>query len=560
MKDDEQEVFRATAEAFLSETLSRIETPIMNVKVQVTDQMVQDVEFRATRALQEASLLVTMFVEGTVTENPEEVDLALLSLQMFDTNGKAFVDDLKATDDDYFKDVKEVMPVNPPDDSAPPSFAPSSSLPPSTVGPTASAVPTTAPTVSVSPSMSNVMTATDRFSVTLFSVTSRMSEETAETFRTNAELFLGTNYALLEQPFTNIQLQVVDQKLQSSSRQRRHLQQTLPLEVTMTIQGDFIPIEGMVTTPEEADLSQKSRNFFDAQADTFVDLLQESDRVEDAVFFANVNDVESVDEAGDVITSPTPAPQSSGGGGGGGGLAIGAIIAIALCGTLAVSLTAVLVYQHRRKNRAAAAARSGNDRSALRDTSSNKKQQQPSSRQQQPSSAGSNLNSNYGDGDSILQSDMQSQMGADTLAGADTMSYAYSLDHGIDPSVASGPQGSDYYAGSNVPMEIPMVGSLGSNIDYDYDDLQSNKTKSNKITRECFAPPGRLGVVIDTTAEGPVVHKVNPGSPLEGIVWPGDIIIAIDDTDTRSLAANDITALMVKNQDQRRKLTILSDA
>jgi C-terminal processing protease CtpA/Prc len=63
--------------------------------------------------------------------------------------------------------------------------------------------------------------------------------------------------------------------------------------------------------------------------------------------------------------------------------------------------------------------------------------------------------------------------------------------------------------------------------------------------------------VIDTTLDGPVVHKVNPGSSLEGKLKPGDIIVAIDDVDTRAMSAASITALMVKTANQRRKLSII---
>jgi C-terminal processing protease CtpA/Prc len=71
--------------------------------------------------------------------------------------------------------------------------------------------------------------------------------------------------------------------------------------------------------------------------------------------------------------------------------------------------------------------------------------------------------------------------------------------------------------------------------------------------------PGKLGIVIDTTLEGPIVHKINPQSPLEGSLFPGDIIVAIDDVDTRAMSASAITALMVRTANLRRTLTVLSE-
>jgi hypothetical protein len=80
------------------------------------------------------------------------------------------------------------------------------------------------------------------------------------------------------------------------------------------------------------------------------------------------------------------------------------------------------------------------------------------------------------------------------------------------------------------------------------------------VTRTCVAPSGKLGIIIDTTVEGPVVHKVNYGSALTGVVFPGDIIVAIDNVDTRAMSASAITNLMVKTAHQARTLTIISDA
>lgn len=76
--------------------------------------------------------------------------------------------------------------------------------------------------------------------------------------------------------------------------------------------------------------------------------------------------------------------------------------------------------------------------------------------------------------------------------------------------------------------------------------------------REVMAPPGKLGIVIETTLEGPLVHKVNPSSPLVGLVFEGDLISAIDDVDTRAMSASAITALMVRTADKHRRILIKS--
>lgn len=201
-----------------------------------------------------------------------------------------------------------------------------------------------------------------------------------------------------------------------------------------------------------------------------------------------------------------------------------------------------------------------------------------------------------GDNDSFMGSAMQNNSVA-----MDTMSYAYSLEPGIEPSVVSGmTSGKD---GNTIPTEIPQfrpkapaskqdsivsstqdsefgfeptlsdheqIQATGSDLrltESELNMLPSNLAKStssegdqgNLKTRKVQAPPGKLGIIIDTTVEGPVVHHVNDNSALKGKIFPGDIIIAIDDVDTRAMSASAITALMVKTAKQRRKLTVVSD-
>ncbi len=50
-------------------------------------------------------------------------------------------------------------------------------------------------------------------------------------------------------------------------------------------------------------------------------------------------------------------------------------------------------------------------------------------------------------------------------------------------------------------------------------------TPPGEFIREINAPPGKLGVVIDTTRNGPVVHQVKVESPLENLIHQGAKII-----------------------------------
>jgi len=74
----------------------------------------------------------------------------------------------------------------------------------------------------------------------------------------------------------------------------------------------------------------------------------------------------------------------------------------------------------------------------------------------------------------------------------------------------------------------------------------------------CYAPPGALGVIIDTTPEGPMVHAIKPTSQLLGTIAPGDIVVGLDNIETRHMTAPALTRLMArKAQQSERKITLL---
>lgn len=82
--------------------------------------------------------------------------------------------------------------------------------------------------------------------------------------------------------------------------------------------------------------------------------------------------------------------------------------------------------------------------------------------------------------------------------------------------------------------------------------------KSDRIRRSYFAPPGKLGVFIDTTKTGPVIHQVKEVSPMFDVLFTGDQIIAIDDVNVRSMTAAAVTKIMTKRAEFNRKITVLS--
>ena len=86
---------------------------------------------------------------------------------------------------------------------------------------------------------------------------------------------------------------------------------------------------------------------------------------------------------------------------------------------------------------------------------------------------------------------------------------------------------------------------------------QNNSVMSSIVCRDCYAPPGKLNIVIHSTKDGPAVHTVKEGSSLEGHIFPGDLIISVDNVDTRSYTAEEVMKMMASKSDQERKITVL---
>merc|ERR1712238_594469 len=74
-----------------------------------------------------------------------------------------------------------------------------------------------------------------------------------------------------------------------------------------------------------------------------------------------------------------------------------------------------------------------------------------------------------------------------------------------------------------------------------------------------YAPSGQIGIVVDTSPGGPSVHSLKATSPMLGLITPGDLIVALDGEDTRSLSAAALTRLMAKKSRQKeRKIMMYS--
>jgi hypothetical protein len=84
--------------------------------------------------------------------------------------------------------------------------------------------------------------------------------------------------------------------------------------------------------------------------------------------------------------------------------------------------------------------------------------------------------------------------------------------------------------------------------------------ESSALSYDVFAPPGALGIVVDTTEKGCIVYSVKKSSPMQGLMNRGDVIIGLDNFDVRNMSAASLTKLMAKKSEQaERKFTLVPD-
>jgi C-terminal processing protease CtpA/Prc len=73
------------------------------------------------------------------------------------------------------------------------------------------------------------------------------------------------------------------------------------------------------------------------------------------------------------------------------------------------------------------------------------------------------------------------------------------------------------------------------------------------------APPGKLGVVIDTPDDGaPIVHAVKDSSVIAHLIQVGDKLEAVDEVTVRSMSASKVSQLISRRRaNPSRKLTVV---
>jgi C-terminal processing protease CtpA/Prc len=147
-----------------------------------------------------------------------------------------------------------------------------------------------------------------------------------------------------------------------------------------------------------------------------------------------------------------------------------------------------------------------------------------------------------------------------------TVDYDYSKAYGggAEVSVVSSAGGT---FGSNVEGKDSRVtpagasGALGGSFSDEGDSFGYQDPNAGGVEQmiDIYAPPGKLGVVIDTPDEGaPVVHAVKDTSVIADKLQVGDKLVAVDDEDVRSMTAIKVSKLISKKSaNATRKLTVI---
>ncbi|KAL7469329.1 hypothetical protein ACHAXS_009606 [Conticribra weissflogii] len=90
------------------------------------------------------------------------------------------------------------------------------------------------------------------------------------------------------------------------------------------------------------------------------------------------------------------------------------------------------------------------------------------------------------------------------------------------------------------------------------DESSKNTSQTMSIScRDCYIPPGDVGIEVVSTKDGPMVIAVQSGRPIDGHLKKGDLIIAVNDCDTRSLSGDQVMATLSSKSDCERKITVL---
>ena len=93
---------------------------------------------------------------------------------------------------------------------------------------------------------------------------------------------------------------------------------------------------------------------------------------------------------------------------------------------------------------------------------------------------------------------------------------------------------------------------------FPYGSTHQEGSDEQPYHRVVSAPPGRIGVTFVQYRGHAMVSDVAPESPLSGWVFPGDILIAIDEVPVSGMRVRDIVKLLTARKERQRALRVIS--
>lgn len=134
------------------------------------------------------------------------------------------------------------------------------------------------------------------------------------------------------------------------------------------------------------------------------------------------------------------------------------------------------------------------------------------------------------------------------------MDYDYSRAFPGDSSLSSA--GGTMGDSTRNMMDTPSLFSADTSFEHHYTGANANVKET---LLDIYAPPGKLGVVIDTPDDGaPVVHAIKDSSVIADKLKVGDQLIAVDGEDVRTMTAIKVSKMISrKSANATRKLTVI---
>jgi len=370
-----------------------------------------------------------------------------------------------------------------------------------------------------------------------------MDAQASNVFKQSCSSFLEEYLVDAEPPIFTVTCNITNQQLLSGRRLRagRGLKGETALLVDVTVMGSATA-SNSVTEASDIPFNDKVIETFAIHSSQFTEQLQENGSEAGIDDFDSLTST-SVYSIDSDVSEIVESPDGSEGSESGGLMEILSIAVVTICSLVILAVFAAFIYALSKERRNVIDDEFG-------DSGPIESEFSESESSESNSSGYSDTNDVFSD--SLLSKHHQSVYCADKTQAYPEMTpihetrgeitYKYSLDDGL----AS-------------PESILSLKSLGSASQKVMDWIMGEEPQliNNQQSVNIVAPPGKLGIIVDTCSEGPVVHGVKVGSPLKGLIFKGDLIVAIDDEDTREWSAHFLTKLVAKKSKMTRKITVL---